>query len=437
MVKSMRLLAALVVLVVGGVFAPAGGHPARANEILKIGVPLAATGADAREGTLTKQGYDLWAETVNARGGIKVGNKTYEVQIVYYDDQSDPQISAELTDKLINQDHVNFLLGPYGSPATFADAAIAEKYKIPMIEANGAARKIFAQGYEYTFGILSPADEYAVAMLQTAMTLSPKPKTVAILSADDLFSLEVADGARDWAERHGLRVVYFQKYPVGTLDLSAELTSIRFLHPDILIGSGHLQESLLIMKQAQTLDLNAKFFGFTVGPTTPDFIKSLGPAAEGVFASSQWTPDVKYRGPVFGTARAYAQAFEAKYGFVPDYHAAESSAAGVTLQLAIENAGSLDPQRVRDALASLDAMTFYGRIKFNAHGLNVYKPMVTVQIQHGRVVTVWPPEIASRKPIYPTPAWSARMHALLGKLLPQANPPHKVTILPRGWRSGM
>ncbi len=398
------LVAVAVTAMLGGMVA----GPSQGEEVLKIGAPLAATGSDAREGALTKQGYDLWADTVNARGGIKVGETAYRVQIIYYDDQSKPQISAELTDKLISQDRVNLLLGPYGSATTFADAAIAEKYRIPMVEANGAARKIFQQGYHYIFGILSPADQYAAAMLQAASTLTPKPESVAILSADDLFSLEVADGAKAWAERNGMKVLYDQKYPVGVADLSAALTAIKSLRPDVLIGSGHLQESLLVMKQTQSLGVNLKFFGFTVGPTTPDFLKALGPAAEYVFASSQWTADVKYRGPVFGSAGEYARAFQQKYGFEPDYHAAESTAGGLALQLAIEKAGSIDPQKVRDALARLDVMTFYGRIKFDPEGLNVYKPMVTVQIQRGKVVTVWPPDVASAKALYPTPAWDAR-----------------------------
>ncbi len=398
------LIAMAVTAMLGGLVA----GPSRGEELLKIGVPLAATGADSREGALTKQGYDLWADVVNAQGGIKVGGTAYRIQIIYYDDQSKPQISAELTDKLISQDHVNLLLGPYGSPATFADAAIAEKYRVPMVEANGAARKIFQQGYHYVFGPLSPADQYAAAMLQAAATLMPKPQSVAILSADDLFSLEVATGAKTWAEQHGMKILYYQKYPSGAPDLSASLTAIKSLQPDLLIGSGHLQESLVIMKEAQSLGVNVKFFGFTVGPTTPDFVKSLGAAAEYVFASSQWTADLKYTGPVFGSTADYARAFEQKYGFVPDYHAAQSSAGGLTLQLAIEKAGSIDRQKVRDALASLNVETFYGRIKFDPEGLNVYKPMVTVQIQHGKVLTVWPPNVASAKAIYPTPVWSAR-----------------------------
>jgi len=139
-----------------------------------------------------------------------------------------------------------------------------------------------------------------------------------------------------------------------------------------------------------------------------DLAKALGVAADGVFASSQWTPDVKYRGPLFGAAADYSKAFRERYGFVPDYHAAESSAAGVVLQRAIEKAGSLDPQKVRDALASLTTETFYGPVKFDAHGLNVGKPMVVVQVQRGQAVTVWPRDIAAATPQYPSPSWSAR-----------------------------
>lgn len=406
--RHARWVAIVAVAALAGALAWTTGGVTQAAEVLKIGAPLAATGPDAREGALTKQGYDLWADTVNAHGGIKVGGTVYTVQIVYYDDASKPQTSAELTDKLISQDHVNFLLGPYGSPATFADEAIAEKYRIPMIDDEGAASKIFEQGYKYIFGTSSPATEYAAIMLETAASLAPAPKTVAILTADDLFSIEVAGGARNWATSHGLKVVYYQKYPAGIADLSAALTKIKSLGADVLIGSGHLQDSLLVMKQAQGLDVNAKFYGFTVGPTTPDFVKSLGAAADYVFSSSQWTPDVKYSGPVFGSAQNYARLFREKYGFTPDYHAANASAGALALQLAIEKAGSIDPQKVRDALASLDVMTFYGRIKFNDKGLNTYKPMVTVQIQHGQVVTVFPPDVAAAKPLYPTPAWSAR-----------------------------
>jgi branched-chain amino acid transport system substrate-binding protein len=408
-VNQIRRFCAIFLIGVSAV-AVFGGSGARAQSepVLKIGVPVAATGADAREGALALVGYELWADSVNSRGGIAAGGTRYKVQLIHYNDNSNPELSAQLTERLIVRDRVDFLLGPYNSVVTFADAAVAERHQVPFIAAHGTARKIYDQGYKYVFGPTSPAEEYGVAILKAAIALTPRPQTVAILSADDIFSREVASAARDWSDRNGLKVVYFLTHPVGATDLTAAFTAIGTLHPDVLLGSGHLQESLLIMREAATRNMSLNFYGFTVGPTTPEFVRALGPAADYVFASSQWTPDVRYTGPVFGSAADYGRRFKQKYGFIPDYHAAEGSAGGLTLQLAIEKAGSVDRQKVRDALSQLDVMTFFGRIKFNPAGQNIYKPMVTIQLQHRAAVTVWPPDVASAKAVYPTPPWNAR-----------------------------
>jgi len=128
-----------------------------------------------------------------------------------------------------------------------------------------------------------------------------------------------------------------------------------------------------------------------------------------VLGSSQWTPQVKYQGQdVFGTASAFEQMYKAKYNVEPSYQAAESAACGLAFQFAIEKAGSIDPQKVRDALANLDVMTFYGELKFNGSGANVTKPMATIQIQSGQVVTVFPSDIANAQLKYPTPAFGSR-----------------------------
>jgi branched-chain amino acid transport system substrate-binding protein len=147
-----------------------------------------------------------------------------------------------------------------------------------------------------------------------------------------------------------------------------------------------------------------------VGPDTPDFRKALGHDANYVFGGTQWSPTAKYKGaPGFiGNSQEYAKAFEAKYGHVPDYHNAESSAACLAFQCAIQNAGTLDPDKVRDALANLDVLTFYGLLKFDSRGINVYKPMAVNQIQNGNLVTVWPLGSANAPVAYPAPDWSKR-----------------------------
>src|SRR5262249_17802733 len=159
------------------------------------------------------------------------GGKRYKIETKYYDDESSAQKSATLAEKLIKEDKVNFLLGPYGTSSTLQVSTVAEKNKMPMVEGNGAAESIFSQGYQYTFGVLSPAQNYLRGVVDMAVAQTPKPATVAILSADDAFSVEVADAAKAYAEKKGLTIVYFQKYPDKSTDLRAPVTEAKAKNP--------------------------------------------------------------------------------------------------------------------------------------------------------------------------------------------------------------
>ena len=383
------------------------------SNTLVFGAPVSLTGSTSHEGHDTLNGYQLWAKTVNAHGGIKVGDKTYQVQIKYYDDGSSPTKSAQLTQQLITTDKVNFLLGPYGTPATLQDETIAQQYQIPMVEGNGAATSIFSQGNKYIFGVLSPADKYGAIMIEAALSLPNPPKTIAIITANDAFSKSVAVAAKAFATAHGMTVTYYQEYPANTTDLTNVLTQLKTSAnggvPDFILGSGHEGEAIVTMKEAKQLGINAKLYGFTVGPALPDFITTLSGDANYVLGSSQWTAQVKYQGTdVFGTAANFEQMYKAEYNDEPSYQAADGAAAALAFQFAIEKANSIDPQKVRDALAGLDVMTFYGQIKFDSTGANTYKPMVAMQIQNGQVVTVYPSNVANATLQYPTPAFGSR-----------------------------
>src|SRR5438046_6457793 len=201
---------------------------------ITLGAPLGLTGSLTKESTLTQQGYDLWLDWINARGGIVVNGVKHLVKIKYYDDTSSANQSAVLMQKLITEDKANFLLGPYGSVVTATDAAIAEQNQIPMVEVNGAAQSIFNQGYKYTFGVLSPANKYPQGVLDMAATLNPKPTTIAMLSADDNFSLEVAQGIIDYAPTKGMHVVPYKKYKNETTALTAAVKASKAANPHIL-----------------------------------------------------------------------------------------------------------------------------------------------------------------------------------------------------------
>ena len=408
----LALFALLLPFVLTACGSSSNGNGSSTSKTLLFGAPISLTGSTSTEGHLTLEGYQLWVKQVNAHGGIKVGGTTYQVQLKYYDDGSSPTKSAQLTQQLITSDKVNFLLGPYGTAATLQDEAIAEQYQIPMVEGNGAAKAIFSKGFHYIFGVLSPASEYAKVMLEAALALPTPPKNVAIISADDAFSKEVAVAAKDYAASHSLPVVYYQQYPSGTTDLTSVLTALKTSGPggtvpDMLLGSGHESEAVTTMKEAKQLHINAKLYAFTVGPATPDFISVLGSTANDVLGSSQWTPQEKYNGiDVFSTPANYAQLYQTEFGHNPSYQSAESTAAGLAFQYAIQKAGSIDPQKVRDALASLDIMTFYGEIRFDSTGANTFKPMATIQIQNGGLVTVFPSNVANAQLAYPTPPLS-------------------------------
>jgi branched-chain amino acid transport system substrate-binding protein len=376
---------------------------------LTFGAPISLTGSTAKEGSLTRDGYDLWRDTYNNAGGINVNGKHYKIETKYYDDASNAQQSATLADKLINEDKVNFLLGPYGTAPTLQVSTVAEKNKMPMIEGNGAAESIFSQGYKYTFGVLAPAQNYLRGVIDLVLTVDPKPTTVAVLSADDPFSVEVADAVRTYAEQKGMQVVYYQKYPNASTDLRAPLTETKAKNPDLLLNSGHLQESVAIIQQAKELGFSPKGFAFSVGPGTPDFQTTLQNDANYVFGGVQWTPALKYNGDdLFKTPAEYNNVYKQTFGYEPSYQSADATAAGVAFVKAIESAGTTDPAKVRDAIARLNFTSFYGQIKFDERGINVDKPMSVEQWQNGHRVTVWPADVAETKALWPTPAWSSR-----------------------------
>jgi len=381
-----------------------------AGDTIVFGSAVSLTGSLTKEGHLTQEGYDFWKDYVNAHGGLKVGGKSYKVDIKYYDDESKPNNASQLAERLIDQDHVDFLLGPYGSGTAFTVAGIAERKKMPMVEGNGAAEKIFSQGYRYTFGVLSPAKKYLQRVLEMAVLQKPRPQTLAISASSDAFSLEVQDGAVAWAKDHGLNVVYANKYPDGATDVSSVISAIKAAKPDIILNAGHLQDAILVNKGLKEQNVIAKLYGYSVGPDTPDFVSTLGKDAEDIVGGAQWSEAVTYQGVpgFYRTAKEYADAFDKQFHHRPDYHNAESTAACLAFQSALEKAGSLDKEKVRDALAGLDMITFFGLIKFDSRGLNVFKPMVVNQIENGKLVTVWPAAIAKAKVKYPARPWSAR-----------------------------
>ncbi len=374
---------------------------------ITFGATIPITGADVEEGRYTLDGYLLYINTINKQGGILVGGKRYRVALDYYDDQSDPAMTAQLYQKLITHDNVNFLLGPYSSLLTAAAIPVAERYGVPMVAPHGAADSIYPATDKYVFSVVSPATDYLRGVIAIVLQRDPKASTVALLGSEEPFSHDVLAGAADYAQQRGMKVVYQDYYPLNPTDISPQLLAVKALHPDLVLVSGHLQDAILFARQASALCLSPKAVGLTVGPAMQDFRANVGALGNYIFGSTQWTSALKYHGDdLWGTPQAYAAAFLSafpSYTEVP-YQAADSTAGLIAFQQALQAAGTLDPVAVRTALQRLDIMTFYGRIKFDSRGINIYKPMAVLQLQpNGGDYTVFPLDVAQAAPLYPMP----------------------------------
>ncbi len=400
-----KILKGLLVmgLVIGLVISLNSG--AYSKDVIKIGCAMSFTGKKSRTGKLYVDSLKLAEATINKAGGIKVGGKAYLVKIKFYDDKSNAAESAKLIEKLITEDKVNFLLGPYSSGITIPDSIVAQRYRIPMVEGGGASGKIFSRHNPYIFGTLPAAGQYFRTTLEMLAGFKPKPKKIAIIYGDDKFDISVAKGAKKIAEGLGLKVVLYEKISESSADFNTILTKVKSLAPDALLMAGHTEGGINLIQQAKELNVNLKMISLTVGPSEADFRKSLGKNANYIFGVASWSPQMNYKGYLFKNTQEFVKIFKAKYGYDPDYHNASAIAEMAVLKNAIERAGTLNPQKVRDAIAKTDLMTIYGPVKFNPNG-QIKGSSVVLQIQGGQVYQVYPN--GTKKPIYPMPAWKDR-----------------------------
>ncbi|WP_424629781.1 amino acid ABC transporter substrate-binding protein [Bradyrhizobium sp. SYSU BS000235] len=382
-----RCLSSLLLAATVGSYATA----ASAEDVIRFGAPLPLTGPLAPEAIKQQQGYDLWAEQANKAGGISVGGKKYKVEIVYADYQSNTPRAVQTSEQMITQNNVNFLFGAFGSGAAKAASSVSEKYKVPTIAATASSAQVYDQGYKYLFGTFTPNDTLTTPLTQIVKAKAPDVKKVAILARNDLFPLAIAQEMEKSAKANGIEVVYFEKYAINTLDHSATLSQIKSLAPQWIFVTGYINDLLLVRKQMADQQIKATVVSMIAGPAYQEFIDAAGQTAENVTSAAWWHPAAQYSGKdIFGTTANYVKLFREKYKSDPDYAQASASVSGALFQMAIERAGSIDRDKVRDELAKMNEMTFWGPVKFGPTGqINSLEPPV-FQIQGGKAIVLSP-----------------------------------------------
>lgn len=380
----------------------------------RIGVAVPLTGTFGKDGALVKDAYTFWAETINAKGGIASKGQKFPVELIFYDDQSDPQMSAKLVEKLVKEDKVDLILGGFGSSQVMAASAVSERLKYPMVCGSASSNALFERGFKYYFSTLGKATEEVRGVVEVFAAVNPKPKTIAIVGANIPFTAQACDGYELYAKKHGFTIVHKELFPLNLQDYNTLLQKVKAKNPDVLLVGSHMAVALRVMKAMKEIDFNPKAVAFSYGPTVPAFAQGLGKDAEYVFAASEWTPNLPYKDAVFGTAADLNKAYHKRYSRYPDYVEAASIGGALAQQISIQELGLTPPVKEEDRvklmekLHKVNLMTSYGQIRFGEDGANADHPPVAVQIQGGKLINVYPKEAADGKPLYPMPAWGGR-----------------------------
>ena len=381
------------------------------RDTIILGSAISFTGKYSTNGIHAKNGYDLGVKKINEAGGVTVNGKKYKLKVQYYDDESTPLRTAQLLERLVNQDGVKYFLGPYSSATTKAAAPIVEKYKVPMVEAEGASRSLFNKGYKYLFAVLSTSEQYLASSIALAAEIAekngkkPSDVKVAMAFENDPFSLDVRAGVLEDMKKFGMKAVIDDKMPRDLNDISATLTKVKALKPDLLVLSGHSKGAATAARQIKELQIDTPMIAMTHCEAAK-ITSKFGEATNDILCPTQWAETLSYKDDLFGTAADYDKLFKATYeGYknVP-YQSAQATAAVQVWADAFERAGSFDTDKVRDAIAATDMQTFYGGIKFAEAGNNIAKPMVLRQIQNGAYNVVAPSKWASHPVNWPRKA---------------------------------
>ncbi len=359
---------------------------------IRIGMSLGLTGRYAVIGAMQEKAFRLWEQTVNRQGGL-VGRV---VRVTIYDDQSSEKKAQALYRRMIAEEKMDLLFPPYSSTLTAAILSITEPHGYPLLIHGAAADSIWQQGYRYAFGVLPPASRYTLGFLE--MLLMNGFTKVAIISANDAFSKTIARGADQWIGRLGIEMVLSRTVEKANQDFDALAREVQASQAEALIMCGHYNEAISMRQGLIDIDWYPKAYWASVGPVFQAYYDHFGTAAENTFSSTQWT---YYDKLPFPGSKDFHDSFLAAYGQEPSYHAASAYTAGMLLAAAIRKAGSINRERIRDILSSMDMMTILGRYGVDRTGMQIRFFHLTTQWINGRKQVVWPQELSTAQPRFP------------------------------------
>ncbi len=393
LVLRWRKLAAVLLVAAG-----ANATSALAQDApVRIGYAIARTGPWAAGAQVSQEpNYIMWADQVNAAGGLNVKGKRRKVELIGYDDRSETETVVRTYEKLMTSDKVDLILPPWGTGANFAVLPLITKHGYPMLAPTATGRKLLQLKSPYFFALLQQPDVMMDALAEYLAARSTK--TVAFIHVDELFGLEQAAALEASLKQKKIQVIEKKSYPMGVKDLQPVLNGIKAMNPDAFVSLSYPPDTFLVTGQAKAIGFNPKVFYAAVGTAFPVYRDKMGVMVEGVMGLGTWNPKTS------PAAKAYFDAHVAKFKKEPDRWASAHAWAGLQiLQQAVEKAG-VDRKAVRDYIAANEFDTIIGKIRFKG-GENISTPGVVSQWQSGEFEVVWPPQRSTSASLYPKPAF--------------------------------
>jgi branched-chain amino acid transport system substrate-binding protein len=347
------------------------------NAGVLAGLSISLTGKYSRQGRQAFEGIQLWRSHCNGAGGIAAGGSARRrVRLIWYDDSSRAAEARRNALRLLEDDRIDVMFGPYASHLTAAVAQIAEEHKKVLWNHGGASGELFLRGYRYLVSIPSPAGDYFRMLPDWLLGISPPLRRICVArSTAGTFAAEVAGGLAEAAQAAGFPAVPF--IPLGGAEQA--IRELRAIRPEVVVLAGDFDDELRLVRQRHLWPASIRAAA-AVAAGIQDFYRELGAAAEGIIGPSQWEPDA--------ASNWFVQEFAQRYNAVPEYNAAAAFAAGLVLEQCAARAGGLDDLRLREAAAELDCETFFGRFRIDSTGRQIGHRMRLVRWLQGRKVVL-------------------------------------------------
>ena len=395
--RTRYALALFLVLVALVIFSSV---PASAKDSIKFGYSIALTGVLSPNAAGVVETYAVWHELINKKGGIyvKEEGKKLPVEMVHYDDQSEPGTAVRIYEKLITQDKVDLILPPVSTDVHFAVAPLAQKYKVPLIGGTAASVKLRELKNDWFWFVSWMPDWQERAVVDFLKDV--QIKNVAVAYLQQIFPKENLEALEPALKQAKIETLLLKDYPVAEKDMKTLLSQIKAKNPEGAIFLSYPADTFTIVTQAPEVGLNPKFMFCLIGPAAVAFQPKFGPAVEGIACMGNWSPKQNH----FGN-KEFVEAFQAKYKKMPD--AVNSTLGYMPCQImeqAIEKVGSLDRQKLRDYIAANEFQTIQGPVKFKGSE-NIKAVSGILQWQKGSLEVIWPKNVATAKPMIPKPAW--------------------------------